>query len=66
MICIFVMYRWKRHNFNKALQVGTPNYKGSWVERYVDISVGTFIPLILAVIFVNTVALKYFGVSLFG
>ena len=66
LICIFVMYRWKRHNFNKALQVGAPNYKGSWVERYVDISVGTFIPLILAVIFVNTVALKYFGVSLFG
>lgn len=66
LICIFVMYRWKRHNFNKALQVGAPNYKGSWAERYVDISVGTFIPLILVVIFVNTVALKYFGVSLFG
>lgn len=66
LICVFVMYRWKRHNFNEALQVGAPGYKGSWVERYVDISVGTFIPGILAVIFINTVALKYFGISLIG
>lgn len=66
LICLFVMYRWKRQNFNDALQVGAPGYKGSWVEKYVDMSVGTFIPLILAVIFINTVALKYFGVSLFG
>jgi len=32
----------------------------------VDISLKTFIPLILLVIFVNTVAVKYFGLSLFG
>ena len=66
LICLFVSYRWKRHNLHKALETGSPNYKGSWFERYVDISVGTFIPLILAVIFINTVAVKYFGISLFG
>ncbi len=66
LICIFVIYRWKKHNFNAALDEGAPNYKGSFFEKYVDISVGTFIPLILLVIFVNTVAVKYFGVSLFG
>lgn len=66
LICLFVVYRWKSHNFNNALKEGAPNYHGSWFERYVDISLGTFIPLILAIIFVNTVALKYFGFSLFG
>jgi len=66
LICIFVVYRWKKINLNAELEVGAPNYKGSWFERYVNFSVGTFIPAILLVIFVNTVALKYFGISLIG
>lgn len=66
LICLFVIYRWKKANFNAELDEGAPQYKGSFFERYVDISVGTFIPVILLVIFVNTVAVKYFGISLFG
>lgn len=65
LICIFVIYRWKRHNLNEALEEGAPNYKGSFFARYVNVSLGTFIPVILAVIFINTVCLKYFGYSLF-
>ncbi|MFT6328358.1 MAG: NSS family neurotransmitter:Na+ symporter [Bermanella sp.] len=64
LICIFVMYRWKKHNFNAELDKGAPKFKKSLFERYVNLSVGTFIPVILLVIFVNTVAVKYFGVSL--
>lgn len=66
LICIFVIYRWKRTNFNAALSEGAESYKGSLFERYVDFSLGTFIPFILLVIFINTVALKYFGVSFIG
>lgn len=66
LICIFVVYRWKKANLNAELEVGAPNYKGSWFERYVNFSVSTFIPVILLVIFINTVALKYFGISLIG
>ena len=66
LICIFVIYRWKRAKFNAELDKGAPNYKGSWFERYVDFSVGTFIPVILLLIFINTVALKYFGTALVG
>ena len=66
LICLFVIYRWKKHNFNAELDEGAPNYKGSFFERYVDISLGTFIPVILLLIFVSTVANKYFGVSLIG
>ena len=66
LICIFVIYRWKKHNFNKALDEGAENYKGSFFEKYVDVSVGTFIPVILLLVFINTVAVKYFGHSLFG
>ncbi|RDV24000.1 sodium-dependent transporter [Alteromonas aestuariivivens] len=66
LICVFVSYRWKRANFNAALDQGAPSYKGSLFERYVDWSVGTIIPAILLVIFANTVALKYFSFSFFG
>jgi NSS family neurotransmitter:Na+ symporter len=64
LICIFVMYRWKKHNFNAELDEGAPTFKHSLFERYVNFSVSTFIPVILLGIFINTVALKYFGVSL--
>ncbi|MAI64794.1 sodium-dependent transporter [Alteromonas hispanica] len=66
LICLFVTYRWKTANFNASLEEGSSDYRGSWFEKYVDISLKTFIPLILLVIFVNTVAVKYFGISLFG
>ncbi|MCC2617864.1 sodium-dependent transporter [Aestuariibacter halophilus] len=66
LICLFVIYRWKKANFNAELDKGAPSYKSSLFERYVDFALGTFIPLTLLVVFVNTVALKYFGQALFG
>ncbi|GAA6182776.1 MULTISPECIES: sodium-dependent transporter [Alteromonadaceae] len=66
LICLFVIYRWKKENFNAELDQGAPSYKGSFFEKYVDFSVGTFIPLILFLVFINTVALKYFGKALIG
>lgn len=66
LICLFVIYRWKKSALNKELDEGAPKFKGSIFERYVNFSLGTFIPVILLVIFANTVALKYFGISLFA
>jgi NSS family neurotransmitter:Na+ symporter len=66
LICIFVIYRWKKINLNKELDKGSAGYKNSWFEKYVDFSVGTFIPVILLLVFINTVALKYFGKALIG
>lgn len=65
LVCLFVMWRWKKVNFHKELEQSNPNYANSLLSKYVDVSLSTFIPVILAFIFVNTVALKYFGVSLF-
>lgn len=66
LICIFVVFRWKSANFNKALVEGEESYDKSFFQRYVDFSIGTFIPFILLMIFVNTIALKYFGTGLVG
>lgn len=66
LICLFVIYRWKKQNFNHELDQGSPSYEGSLFEKYVDFSVGTFIPVILFLVFINTVALKYFGEAIIG
>jgi NSS family neurotransmitter:Na+ symporter len=66
LVCIFVIYKWKKHNLSEELEQGAPNYKSSLFERYVNFSISTFIPVILLLIFINTVALKYFGTALIG
>ncbi|MDX3774825.1 sodium-dependent transporter [Chromatiaceae bacterium AAb-1] len=64
LLCLFVIYRWKKANLGAELTQGNEAYANSWVEKYVNFSLGTFIPAILAIIFINTVATKYFGVNL--
>ena len=66
LLCIFVSYRWKKHNLSAELAVGNENYVGSWVEKYINFSLSTFIPVIVFCIFINTVAQKFFGYSIFG
>jgi NSS family neurotransmitter:Na+ symporter len=64
LICLFVIYRWRKSKFNAEVEQGAPNYKSSFFERYVNFSLSTFIPAVLAIIFINTVALKYFGFNI--
>lgn len=66
LICLFVIYRWKKSDFNHELEKGSANFQNSFFEKYVNFSVGTFIPVILFLVFINTVALKYFGQALIG
>ncbi|ASP46340.1 sodium-dependent transporter [Cognaticolwellia beringensis] len=66
LLCVFVSYRWKRLQLSEELSVGNTNYKGSWVEKYINFSLGTFIPVIVFGIFINTVMQKFFGYSIFG
>lgn len=66
LLCMFVSYRWKKKQLTEELSQGSDSYAGSWVEKYVNFSLGTFIPVIVFFIFINTVAAKFFGMSLFG
>ncbi|WP_323845374.1 sodium-dependent transporter [Microbulbifer magnicolonia] len=65
LVCLFVIYKWKKANFDQELQVGDPAFAGSISQKYINFSLGTFIPLILLVVFIITVADKYFGYSFF-
>ncbi|MFD1215665.1 MULTISPECIES: sodium-dependent transporter [Microbulbifer] len=63
LVCLFVIYKWKRANFDRELQEGDSGFAGTLSQKYVNFSLGTFIPFILLIIFINTVALKFFGSS---
>jgi len=41
-------------------EIGDPGYRGSWLHRYVDFSLGTIIPAVLLVVFLSTVYQIYF------
>ncbi|MBA6293402.1 sodium-dependent transporter [Colwellia sp. MB3u-70] len=66
LLCVFVSYRWKKLNLSEELAIGNANYIGSWAEKYINFSLGTFIPVIVFAIFINTVLQKFFGYSIFG
>jgi NSS family neurotransmitter:Na+ symporter len=66
LICLFVSFRWKKHNLNKELSEGNDTFGQSLLAKYVDFSLGTFIPVIIFVIFISTVAKIYFGYNMFG
>ncbi|MBN4076011.1 sodium-dependent transporter, partial [Gammaproteobacteria bacterium AH-315-E17] len=66
LVCIFCSYRWKRSDFINEIGKGDESFSSSLLASYVTLSLGTFIPLILLLVFANNVAQIYFGFNLFG
>jgi NSS family neurotransmitter:Na+ symporter len=64
LLCLFVIYRWKKYNLDAEMSEGNPGFAGSFLQKYINFSLGTFIPVILAIIFINTVSTIYFGHNL--
>ena len=64
IVCLFVVYRWKRHNLNDELAIGDEGHTGSFTKRYINFALGTFIPVLLLFVFATTVMLKFFGINL--
>ncbi|MBQ14869.1 MAG: sodium-dependent transporter, partial [Gammaproteobacteria bacterium] len=66
LVCLFCAYRWKFTGMSAELAEGDENYRGSFLEKYINFSLGTIIPVILFLVFLNTVAVKFFAYNLFG
>ena len=54
-VCIFCVYRWRLAGLSSELSKGDFGYIGSTLEKYVNFSLGTFIPFILLLVFISTV-----------
>lgn len=66
LLCIFVSYRWRKKNLSAELAEGNESYINSLTEKYINFALSTFIPFILLVVFLNTVAHKFFAYNLLG
>ncbi len=60
-VCIFCAYQWKVSGLKEELVVGDESYSGSLLEKYINFSLGTVIPVVLLVVFLSTVNQIYFG-----
>ena len=63
IICLLVSYKWKKTKFDRELESGNRDFNGTLYERYVNFSLRTFIPVLLLLIFTNTVLIKYFAID---
>jgi len=63
IICMFVSYKWRRNSFNGELSTGDAGFEQSLGRKYINFSLGTFIPVILLLVFLNTVCIKFFGLN---
>ena len=63
LITIFAAYVWKKHNLDEELAQGSPKYKGSFVQKYLNFAILYFAPIVLGVVFVLTVLFKFFGIQ---
>lgn len=65
LIVFFVAYVWKKENLSEELSHGNPTFVGSIIEKLIHFGVQYVSPVILAIIFVLTVADRFFGYNPF-
>jgi NSS family neurotransmitter:Na+ symporter len=58
-VCIFCAYRWKMTGLSSELARGDSGYLGSKLEKYVNFSLGSVIPLVLLLVFISSVVQIY-------
>ncbi len=63
LISIFGAYVWKKANLNEEISQGYPGYKGSFVEKFLNLMISVFCPVILGIIFILTVLDRFFGIT---
>ena len=60
LITIYVSFVWKKQNLSDEISKGYLNYKGSFIEKYINFSITYICPLILGSIFILTFINKFF------
>lgn len=63
MISVFAGYIWKKHNLDEELAQGSPSYKGSIIQKYLNFAILYFAPIVLGSLFILTVLFKFFGIQ---
>lgn len=64
LIAFFAAHIWKKANLDEELANGAPSYKGSLVQKFLNLTIGYLAPIILGTVFVLTVLFKFFGIQI--
>ncbi len=64
LMSIFIAYRWKTQNLSEEISSGNENYKGSFMEKAINLVIMYIAPILLGLIFINTVFSKFFGIEI--
>ena len=64
LIVFFAAQIGKKHNLDEELSHGSPGYKGSFVQKYLNFAVSYLAPLVLGILFVFTVLSTFFGIKI--
>jgi NSS family neurotransmitter:Na+ symporter len=64
LMCVFIATSWHLDNMNQELSRGYPGYKGSFVQKYLNVMIGYICPAVLGILFVLMID-NYFELGLF-
>ena len=64
LMSIFIARRWKIENMSDEISQGNPNYKGSFLEKFITIMISYICPFVLGIMFILTMLQKFFGISI--
>lgn len=65
LLSLFIATRWKTENFSEEISHGAVNYKGSFLEKFLNVMIKYICPVVLGFMFVLTILQKFFNVTLF-
>lgn len=66
LMSIFIAVRWKTRNMSEEIAMGYPGYKNSILEKVINFILTVVSPLLLGLMFINTMLVKFFDTSIFG
>jgi neurotransmitter:Na+ symporter, NSS family len=65
LLSVFIAIKWKAENMTEEISLGSQDYKGSLLEKYINFMVTKICPFVLGFIFFVTVIQKFTGIEIF-
>lgn len=63
LMCIFIARHWKIQNLNNELSEGNKGFIGSFVQKYIHITISYVCPILLGILSVLIIIDKFWGIS---
>ena len=63
LMCIFITTRWKIENMHAELEIGNPNYKTSFLKKYLNFTIQYVCPILLGILSILIIIDKFIGLD---